>query len=129
MMPPKILIVTDSHKLYRAIEINLEDHWEAISCQLPETRTNPPLPVSITQVDLIVLALSASRSEPIVWLSRAALQMYLGMIPLLIISDRGFKEDLLENIYHLDFPFDAEMLRHTVSRILFRTAPALGEPT
>lgn len=67
--------------------------------------------------DLIVLALGASRTEPLVALNRAALLDCVGTTPLLVISRRAFEGDPGAGIYHMPFPFDAHDLNRQVKRL------------
>lgn len=67
--------------------------------------------------DLIVLALGASRTEPLVALNRAALLDCVGVTPLLVVSRRAFEGDPGAGIYHMPFPFDAHDLNRQVKRL------------
>jgi hypothetical protein len=67
--------------------------------------------------DLIVLALGASRVEPLVALNRAALLDCVGVTPLLVVSRRAFEGDPGAGIYHMPYPFDAHDLNRQVKRL------------
>ncbi len=68
---------------------------------------------------LLIVALSSSSNEPaLASLSQATLARQAGHIPLLIISDRPFKADPTNRIYHLDFPFSADQLHCAVQSLL-----------
>ncbi|HUS80881.1 MAG TPA: hypothetical protein VM283_06405 [Armatimonadota bacterium] len=71
--------------------------------------------------DLIVLALGASRAEPLVALTRASLLECVGVTPLLVISRRAFEPDAEAGIYHMPFPFDAGDLSREVRRLAGRS--------
>lgn len=67
--------------------------------------------------DLLILALSAAESEPLVALSYAGIIGWVGKMPILIICDRRFRSapDLL--IYHLAFPFSPAGLNYALTAI------------
>ncbi|HUT20526.1 MAG TPA: hypothetical protein VM366_15325 [Anaerolineae bacterium] len=76
-----------------------------------------PHPSVLDGYDLIVLALGASRAEPLVALARASLLECVGVTPLLVISRRAFDADAEAGIYHMPFPFDAGDLSREVRRL------------
>lgn len=123
-MNKKILVVTDSEKLQKAVEINLQGIWETAGWFM---QTLSPLPLALSDIRLIIVALSSSQSEPVVALARASLNASVGQIPLLIISDRRFSDDPQQNIHHLDFPFTPEMLCQKVRQMLELQVPVTVE--
>jgi hypothetical protein len=114
----KIIILSDNVRLAIAIELNLCGRLGF------ETIVLAPDPDHCSQVneeeeiDLVVVALSLPSSEPVVILSRAGLAEHIGTVPLLIISERPFEPDQESQIHHLDFPFEAKVLRTRVTEIL-----------
>ena len=116
-----IIIISDNDKLARALELNLLSYGSTLSLKLGA----PPrsLPPAAINPDLIIIALSAPDSEPLVALARAALGQYLGRIPVLVISDREFTTGPGESIGYLHFPFSTEALRRAVHELL-TTTPA-----
>lgn len=124
-MNQKILVITDSEKLQKAVEINLQDIWETTGWFMQNCLVRPPLPPHA--IRLIIVALSSSHSEPIVALARASLNASVGLIPLLIISDRPFPDDDHQHIHHLDFPFTPEMLCQKVKQLLTQAVPLSAE--
>ena len=70
------------------------------------------------QLRLVVLALSYSSSEPVVILDQLGLTSIVGVVPLLIISDRPFQAGLARRIFHMPFPFRATTLRQVVDAVL-----------
>jgi DNA-binding response OmpR family regulator len=115
----RVLLVSDNDRLARAIELTLN---ESLKVQVASFWSGSPGQgenlVEANGHDLIVLALSSPTSEPIVFLRRASLIERVGQVPLLIISDRRFYADLDNQVFHLDFPFDAGDLLHKVEVIL-----------
>ena len=118
----KILVVSDDAKLSRAIELNLGNPG-GMQVVCPESEL-VPWGVSTwgnDDIDLLVVATSSPSSEPVVMLARAALTDRVGLVPLLIISDRPFVADSEARIDHLAFPFCPVELYDTVSGILKST--------
>ena len=126
-----VLVLTDSELLFFIIKANLQQvhlriklHNSVSVAPSLETNTNLLQTVSHNQidifsaVDLIIVAHSAYCSEPVVTLAQARLTDQIGRVPILIISDRPFEAKPVEQIYHLDFPFDSVKLRRTVESLL-----------
>ena len=111
----RILILCDNHKLAKALELNLQDHWPVSQWAL---QASPQSTYPADSFSLIILALSSPASEPVVALTRAALVQLVGLIPLLVISDRPFRASPEARITHLDFPFGSEALYNKVQEIL-----------
>ncbi len=111
----RILVLCDNQKLSKALQLNLQAHWQVSQTTLPASRQPSR---RIDEFSLIILALSSPASEPVVALTRAALIKYIGRIPLLIISDRPFPSSPQERITHLDFPFNPQSLYTRVQEIL-----------
>ena len=82
-----------------------------------DARAGHPPPSVLDGYDLIVLALGASRAEPLVALTRASLLECVGVTPLLVISGRAFDADAEAGIYHMPFPYDAGDLAREVRRL------------
>lgn len=127
----RIFVLTDSDLLYTIIKANLQQPHLRLALHNPfsdarsiEARNNPVQTGCDHQgdpfsaVDLIIVAHSAHTSEPVVTLAQAKLANQIGRIPILIISDRPFEARPVQQIYHLDFPFDSANLRHTVEDLL-----------
>ena len=117
----RILVICDNPKLYKAVQLNLQDHWPV--CQMA-LHSSPQPTYRAEGFSLIILALSSPASEPVVALTRAALVHFIGRIPLLIISDRPFRPSPEDRITHLDFPFSSETLYHQVQEILYEQPDA-----
>ncbi len=111
----RILVLCDNQKLSKALQLNLQEHWQVSQTALHVSRQ---LSRRVDEFSLIILALSSPASEPVVALTRAALIKYIGRIPLLIISDRPFPPSPEEHITHLDFPFNPQSLYARVQEIL-----------
>jgi len=127
----RILILTDSDLLFYIIKANLQQPHLQLELRNPipvaqSSETNVNIVQTVydnqidpcSEVDLIVVAHSAHTSEPVVTLAQAQLVDQIGRIPILIISDRPFEAKPVEQIYHLDFPFDSVELRNTVEDLL-----------
>lgn len=127
----RIFVLTDSDLLYTIIKANLQQpnlrlalHNPFANSRSVEARANLVQTNCNHQgdpfsaVDLIIIAHSAHTSEPVVTLAQAKLANQIGRIPILIISDRPFEARPIQQIYHLDFPFDSANLRHTVEVLL-----------
>jgi hypothetical protein len=144
---PSVLVLCDDDLLHRIIALSLRDcALEAAplhACRVlhrtggaepalsGRANVSPPSPedgdCDVTmdaapdpasgRYDLIVLALGASRTEPLVALNRAALLDCVGVTPLLVVSRRAFEGDPGAGIYHMPFPFDAHDLNRHVKRL------------
>ena len=127
----RIVVLTDSDLLFKIIKANLQQpklrlalHNPFFGTQPVETKANLVQTVCdhqsdpFSEVDLIIVAHSAHTSEPVVTLAQAQLANQIGLIPILIISDRPFEARPVQQIYHLDFPFNSAQLRHTVEDLL-----------
>jgi hypothetical protein len=121
---PRILLIGDNRFLLELVAANLVAA-QTLVLLLPQHDggTHPEsvaaLPSHEPQVlRLVVLALSHTNHEPVIMLAQAGLTHLVGAIPLLIISDRTFAADPERNIFHLPFPFRAEVLRQQVADLL-----------
>jgi len=113
----KALILCDNLKLGIVLEVYLRPHFKA-TIWSDDLRTPAYFSPEPTPLKLIVVALSSSVNDAVVALSRAQLTRHLGVVPLLIISDRPFRPDPDQKIYHLNFPFTADQLTHSVRQFL-----------
>jgi len=134
---PSVLVLCDDDLLHRIIALSLRDcalevaPLNACRCDpagaadslfvatvdaMPDPASGRYDPAS-GRYDLIVLALGASRTEPLVALNRAALLDCVGVTPLLVVSRRAFEGDPGAGIYHMPFPFDAHDLNRQVKRL------------
>jgi hypothetical protein len=93
------------------------DRVAGSSARRDDAHAGHPPPSVLDGYDLIVLALGASRAEPLVALTRASLLECVGVTPLLVISRRAFDADAEAGIYHMPFPFDAGELSRQVRRL------------
>lgn len=128
-----ILLISDNWFLLELVTTNLEAY--AANTRLLRWSDGAMQPTwDARQVAatcrLVLLALSHSSNEPVVVLARAGLTHLVGMIPLLIISDRIFQADPERLIFHLPFPFSADMLRQQVADLLSQHVrpPSRGSP-
>jgi hypothetical protein len=121
-LPKLVLVLSDSDLLFNVISANLQQpelkllqrkpagNGNLISQKNGKTENSNP--------DLIIVASSSPSTEPVVALAEAALNDQVGHTPLLIISDRNFTTCYEKKIFHLDFPFNPETLRHSVFTLL-----------
>jgi DNA-binding response OmpR family regulator len=124
----RILVLSDNDKLSKAISWNLEQ----VSGQEVVRQVSAPNQETADQLardgfDLVVVAVSAVDSEPIVTLAKASAAQYADRIPVLIVSDRPFRPDPDARIAHLDFPFEPAELRDAVVKLLHREEGASTE--
>ena len=120
--PSEILLVGDSLFLLELVAANLApltaetlllgNVQQYTPTYAHHDGNNVPLP------RLVVLALSYSDSEPVVILDQAGLTGIVGVVPLLIISDRPFRAGLERRIFHIPFPFRAHTFRQVVDTVL-----------
>jgi len=113
----RIVVLSDSDGLARALELNLQDYAE-----IEVVRPERPASCEMGQCSLIIVAASAESSEPVVALARALLLDRVGRVPVLIISDRPFQTDPECQISHLDFPFTIASLHDRVGEMLHGAA-------
>jgi len=117
-----VLVLSDSDLLFSVICANLQQPELKLLQRKPtgngvlSLQKNGKTETSVP--DLIIVASSSPSTEPVVALAEAALNDQVGHIPLLIISDRNFTTCREKKIFHLDFPFDPEALRHSVCTLL-----------
>jgi hypothetical protein len=109
----KLLVLSDSDKLARALELNLQGRWHVV---LRSIASPAPL-AELNDLALIVVAASSPTSEPVVMLAQAELTQCIGVVPILIISERNFPSHPAQRINHLDFPFSWDMLHASLQRI------------
>lgn len=124
-----ILVVGDSRFLLELIVLNLVPFATAtilLDSERPPIRTQGAGAAfdngDQSSLPLVVLALSHSASEPVVILAQAGLTHIIGVVPLLIISDRPFHAGPEHQIYHLLFPFRANTFRRAIDELLHGAA-------
>ncbi len=119
-----VIILSDHQGLARLIEFALHKELSVI-------RIDPSLPQESSKllaassssykhkaIAMIVVALSAHDSEPLVGLAQAGLEECIGKVPILIISDRPFQPAIDVQIAHLTFPFLFDELSEKVQAML-----------
>jgi hypothetical protein len=117
-----ILVLSDSELLFNVISANLQQpELKLLQRKSTGNGASPSQENGKTESsdpDLIIVANSSPATEPVVALAEAALNNEVGRTPLLIISDRNFTTSHEKKIFHLDFPFAPETLRHSVFTLL-----------
>lgn len=122
--PIDVLLVGDSKFLLELMAVNLAPlATEAIlfgGKQASAWRQAAPTRIdgAASPFRLLVLALSRSYSEPVVILARVGLTDFVGVVPLVIVSDRPFPADPEQQIFHLSFPCQAHVFRQAVDKML-----------
>lgn len=118
----EILLVGDSRFLLELVTANLAPLTTKTICldSVPEAAPTRCAPgeANALPLQLVVLALSNSSSEPVVILDQLGLTGIVGTVPLLIISDRPFQAGFGRRIFHMPFPFRATTLRQVVDAVL-----------
>ncbi len=123
----QVIVLSDHQGLARLIELALHEelHIIRIDPSLQPGRSQSPLiPEAVPSqckrevIALIVVALSAHDSEPLVALAQAGLEECIGKVPILIISDRPFQPAVDVQIAHLTFPFLFDELSEKVRTML-----------
>jgi hypothetical protein len=131
MNKKQVIIISDHQGLARLTELALDKVALATEelriIRIDPSSSNDPMPTTPEAVRssykhkaivLIVIALSAHDSEPLVALAQAGLEECLGKVPILIISDRPFQPAPEVQITHLTFPFLFDELSEKVQEML-----------
>ncbi|MCP4600273.1 MAG: hypothetical protein GY847_07035 [Proteobacteria bacterium] len=115
----KVLVLSDHDLFAKTMALNLTKYLGVKTANiLPDLSERSPSPVANDDLDLIILALSSSLSEPIVMLSKTRLTQHIAKVPILIVSDRPFASDANGRFFHMKFPFRANDLCTQVKGIL-----------
>ena len=117
-MPKEILVLSDSQVLSQVIKLVVGSEFTVNLCGAGAPQGGPA-PDGVEGIALVIVALSAYSSEPIVALAQAGLVDRVGQIPFLIISSKPFSPDADHRISHLDYPFSVDDLKHQVDRIMY----------
>ena len=128
MNTKQVIVLSDHQGLARLIALTLhKDALASEALRIVSIDPSTPQESALMATDLsckpktaalIVIALSAHDSEPLVALVQAGLEGCIGKVPILIISDRPFQPALDVQIVHLTFPFLFDELRDTVRAML-----------
>lgn len=113
----QVLILSDDKRVATIVEQAVEPDAEITSLVIEPAQDDLPQ-MQVRDFDLIILALSAFDSEPVVALARTSMTLYVGRVPILIISDRPFTSDVPTQILHMDFPFTIRQLCAQVRAVL-----------
>jgi hypothetical protein len=114
----RVFVLSDNHGLSRAIEVSLaSNHLQDIGYTWElGSKIGHPLPSD--EFDLIIVALSSSGVEPTAMLARASMSQKVGQIPLLVISEKPPDAGSDNEVAHLGFPFDLDLLCDKVAEVL-----------
>jgi DNA-binding response OmpR family regulator len=111
----RVLIVSDDERVAALVEMAVRP---ALKPEIVVADGKRKVQPAAGNYGLIILALSAFDSEPIVALARASLTLEIGHVPLLIISDRSFRSDPSTHIRHMGFPFTVGELFSEIQTIM-----------
>ena len=124
----RILVLSDNDKLSKVIAWNLEQILgQEVVRQVSDPTQRSGRQLTENSFDLVVVAVSAADSEPIVTLAKASAAQFADRVPVLIVSDRPFRPDPDARIAHLGFPFEPDELRDAVIDIMHREETASTE--
>jgi hypothetical protein len=117
---PEILLLCDSAKIARAIEMILRAHGHLQILLMDQFVLRPSCE---NHWDLILIAFSKVPDKPLDVVRQASLFQWVGCRqPLLIIAPDPFACPAGEQIWHLEFPFEVQTLIRCVADML----PARG---
>ena len=116
----QVLVLCDNDALYSAIELNLNGlpQVRVVRSDLNPKEEETKLPLSITDVDLIILATASSANNLATLLFKRLPNNPQTKPPILIISEQLTRPVSDNRISYLNFPFDMYELTNTVKRIL-----------
>ena len=67
---------------------------------------------------LLILAVARPESEPLVMLGQAGLGCLVGVVPILLITERQVYPAPGSRIYHLDYPFLPDGLKRMLQELI-----------
>lgn len=111
-----ILALGDSEALLKVISYLLAPEYQVTS--LLANGRPPTLLPDLNAVDLLILAVGAPETEPLVMLGQAGLGCLLGVVPILLITERQFYPAPDSRIYHLDYPFPPDALKRMLQQLI-----------
>jgi len=124
-IPKRILIVSDNDRLARFIELILGDgEWIIEKLTLNST----PQRLEISEVGLIMVALSSPLNEPAAALDRVFPDYQANQSPLFVISENRMRAHQGRLVEQMDFPFDIDEFQDKIFKILQTAAKRPAAP-
>lgn len=114
---PRIGVLADSARLLNVIKYVLADSCLLISQVVDGSADSFPA-VEISVMQLVILAVGRPESEPLVMLGQAGLGCLVGVVPILLITERPFYPAPDSRIYHLDYPFPPDALKRMLQELI-----------
>ena len=120
-MPNKeIVVLCDNDRLARAIELNLTAHMAVRVTDLPlDIVYRDANHLLQKDCDLVIVAASCVRSQPMIERASVSLFDRLGSLPVLLISPQPFLPSRAHTMVCLPFPFAIDALCTRVAQLLY----------
>jgi hypothetical protein len=114
-----VVVLSDHQVLRKAIEFGLRHRFQI---EVVESSVNEPgqyVRIEGEDLDLVVMTTLSSTDEPMLALAKASLDVQLGQVPLLIISQQPLGSTFdCKKVFHLHFPFSYDELYTKTAEIL-----------
>jgi hypothetical protein len=114
---PCIGILADSPRLLNVIKYVLAENCLLIS-QVVDGSAYSFSAAETGALRLVILAVARPESEPLVMLGQAGLGCLVGVVPILLITERQFYPAPDSRIYHLDYPFPPDALKRMLQELI-----------
>ncbi len=114
---PCVGILADSPRLLNVIKYVLADNYLLLS-QVVGGNAYAFVPAETGAMQLVILAVARPETEPLVMLGQAGLGCLVGVVPILLITERQFYPAPDSRIYHLDYPFPPDALKRMLQELI-----------